>query len=310
MPVAKAQRYTMAGKAGLGRGLDALIRETPVGVPKQAGSVLVPLGDIVPNPNQPRKAFNEKALDELAASISAQGLLQPILVRPVGESMPGKYEIVAGERRWRACGKAGLKEIPVVVKSMNAQETLLAALVENLQREDLNPIEEALGIHILKEEFALSQEDLAQKLGKSRSAIANCLRLLSLPEIIQEDLAMGRLSAGHARALLGITDVNVQLQLREAILANGHSVRETEGLAAQKKAEEATSAEQEGETKPAKVRGKRSQSEKIVQIQEELGAALNMPIKVTGSDQRGKVSISYSSYEELETLLQRLYPQA
>ena len=301
----------MAGKAGLGRGLDALIRETPLGHPKQASPVMVPLGDIVPNPNQPRKAFAEKALEELAASIAAQGLLQPILVRPVGEAMPGKYEIVAGERRWRACNKVGLKEIPVVIKTMNAQETLLAALVENLQREDLNPIEEALGIQLLKDEFSLSQEDLAHKLGKSRSAIANCLRLLSLPELIQEDLAQGRLSAGHARALLGLADQATQMDLRESIISHGYSVREAEGLAALKKAEKNTSAEPQsgaGAT-PQKMKAKRPQSEKIVHIQEELCSALQMPTKVTGNDQKGKVSISYSSYEQLETLLQKLYAQ-
>ena len=300
----------MAGKAGLGRGLDSLIRETPLGHPKQAGPALVPLGAIMPNPNQPRKAFGEKALEELAASIASQGLLQPILVRPVGDSHPGKFEIIAGERRWRACTKLGLKEVPVVIKPMNAQETLLAALVENLQREDLNPIEEALGIQILKEEFSLSQEDLAHKLGKSRSAIANCLRLLSLPELVQEDLAHGRLSAGHARALLGVADQTIQMAMRDTILTNGYSVREAEGLAAQKKAEEATSMEAGGdqEAKPGKAKSKRPQSEKILQIQEELCAALNMPIKVTGSDQKGKVSINYSSYEELESLLQKLYP--
>ncbi len=349
----------MAGiTLGLGKGLDALIRETggarETGGPRDSGGVhKLPLGDIMPNPNQPRRKFSEKALEELAASIASQGLLQPILVRPLGEGRPGKYEIIAGERRWRACKIAGLVHIPVVVRSFNDQETLAAALIENLQREDLNPIEEALGVQMLKEEFGLSQEDLARRLGKSRPAVANCLRLLTLPEHCRKDIAEGKLSAGHARALLSVTQERAQEYLRNLILEENLSVREAEGLAATWKdtgnfmpelfvsgpgakgasnrpgdapddkdaaaaenqtPEEETAAAHRDEAaemaasfappRPPAVR--RPQSARLLEIQNRLHSALSVPVRVTGQETRGKISLSYGSKAELEALLARL----
>lgn len=319
---------------GLGKGLDALIRETSEARDLSGVQVLL-IKDIIPNANQPRRKFNEKALEELAASIRSQGILQPLLVRPCGPAKPGKYEIVAGERRWRASQLAGLTEIPVLIRSFSAQDTLAAALIENLQREDLNPVEEALGIQMLKDEFGLSQDDLAKKLGKSRSAIANSLRLLSLPEATRKDLADGRLSAGHARSLLSISDPQAQERLKILIIDRHLSVREAEGLAAAWKekgavefdnlllafadgedalATEAASHPREAATptpdrapSPAP-EGKKSrpQSARLLEIQARISGLLNTAVRVTGKEDKGKISLSYNSREELETLLARL----
>ena len=319
-----------ANPTGLGKGLDALIRETSDA--RESGGVQVLLlKDIIPNPNQPRRKFSEKTLEELAASIRSQGVLQPLLVRPCGPAKPGKYEIVAGERRWRASQLAGLVEVPVLIRSFSAQDTLVAALIENLQREDLNPIEEALGIQTLKEEFELSQEDLAKKLGKSRSAIANSLRLLSLPEAIQKDLAEGRLSAGHARSLLSITEQHAQERLRSLIIERHLSVREAEGLAATWKetgtfepvdagdpgsgqSQSTESMEPPLETandnaalnKATEKNKSRPQSARLLDIQTRISNALNTSVRVTGKEDKGRISLSYNSKEELEALLQRL----
>ena len=316
---------------GLGRGLDALIRETQDS--QESGGVqMLLLRDINPNPRQPRRSFNEKALEELAASIRSQGLLQPLLVRPMGPTSPGKYEIVAGERRWRACQMAGLTEVPVLIRTFSAQDTLAAALIENIQREDLNPIEEAQGLHILKEEFGLSQDDLAQKLGKSRSAVANSLRLLTLPESIRPLIAEGKLSAGHARALLSVSDARAQEYLKNLILESKLSVREAEGLASGWKesgrfeltgvsddgsltSEATTQSNEEVGKKNAAEHGSRRtpptrkgkpQSARILEIQNRIGELYKMAVRVTGKESRGKISFSYNSKEELDCLLSRL----
>jgi ParB family chromosome partitioning protein len=307
--------------------LDALIRETN-DARDQNGIQMLPVKDLIPNPNQPRRTFHEKSLEELAASIRAQGLLQPLLVRPCGPAKPGVYEIVAGERRWRASQLAGLTEVPVLVRSLSAQDTLAAALIENLQREDLNPLEEALGIQMLKEEFGLSQDDLSKKLGKSRSAIANSLRLLSLPDDARRDLSEGRLSPGHARCLLSIGEPNAQARLKNLIIERHLSVREAEGMAAAWKEsgmlswdaapsaglesveQGATPSPQpntrEGVSDAAKNAASRPQSAKLLEIQNRIGATLNMAVRVTGKEDKGKISLSYTSQAELETLLRRL----
>ncbi len=318
----------------LGKGLDLLIRETRGG--RDAENVQsLPLKDLIPNPNQPRRKFPEKALEELAASIRSQGLLQPILVRPLGAAKSGKYEIVAGERRFRASKLAGLQEVPVLIRNFSDQETLTAALVENLQREDLNPLEEALAIQALKEQFHLSQEDLAEHLGKSRSAIANSLRLLALPENIHQDIVDGRISAGHARALLVVTEPQSQEYFRSLILEEHLSVREAEGLAAiwkstgsfrisstlqamaasvdaDAQAEDTALSEPQPEIvaspppagrTPAKAA---PQSARLLEVQSMLGDAVKIPVRVTGKEDKGKISFSYSSKSELETLLVRL----
>lgn len=354
---------------GLGKGLDALIRETGSssnGV-EQMTALLI---DIIPNPEQPRRYFPEKSLEELASSIKNQGLLQPILVKPIEGESAAKYEIIAGERRWRASKLAGLTEIPVVVKNFSLEETLVAALVENLQREDLNPIEEALGIQALKNEFDLSQEDLAQKLGRSRSAIANSLRLLALPPEAQNEVIMGKLSAGHARALLGLESESAQAELREKILNEGLAVREVEALVSLWKEQgsfipviksslsldqnidntevstaldtslgkdsfntftgdhaEIVEEDQFGavspegfdsslteeiertteEIAPAKTKSRKtSQSRKLFDIQTQLTNVLQAPVKVTGSEEVGKISISFSSKAELEALMAKI----
>lgn len=316
---------------GLGKGLGALIRETQ-GARESEGVQTLPLEDILPNPRQPRRNFSDKALEELAASIRSQGLLQPLLVRPAGPATPGKYEIVAGERRWRASRLAGLKEVPVLIRSLSAQDTLAAALIENLQREDLNPLEEALGLQTLKEEFGLSQDELAQKIGRSRSAIANSLRLLTLPESMRTLLADGSLSSGHARALLSITVGKAQEALKNLILERHLSVREAEGLAAGWKAngrfllagidtdgqadaeaaaplgEDETAAGEPDAVAPAPEGEKRArpQSARILEIQNRIGQVLQLPVRVTGKESKGKISFSYNSKEELEAFLEKL----
>ena len=205
----------------LGRGLSALL-------PEAEGELrTVPIETIVPSPFQPRKRFAEEELAELAASIRERGILQPLLVREIA---PETYELVAGERRLRAAKMAGLSEVPVLIKNLSDEEALSVALIENLQREDLNPLEEAEGYRRLMEEFGFSQEEIARRVGKDRSTVANALRLLKLPEEIQEDLWEGRLSAGHARALLALEDRKIMLEARNEILKRGLSVRETERL--------------------------------------------------------------------------------
>lgn len=308
---------------GLGKGLDALIRETSD--TRGDNDVLrLHLDDIRPNPDQPRRSFDRKALQELADSIGSQGLLQPLLVRPLGSARLGKYEIIAGERRWRACRLAGLTEVPVLVRNYSAQDTLAAALIENLQREDLNPVEEALGLRMLKEEFGLSQDELARKIGKSRSTIANSLRLLALPEIIRAELMLGRISAGHARALLSITEAAAQEELKNRILEQQLSVREAEGLASAWKEHgsfDSVEAQQQhsightpdsGETQErpepigeARAVGSRPRSARMLELQKRISELLQVRVRMTGAEDKGKISFSYNSREELAALLDR-----
>ncbi|MFG6375291.1 MAG: ParB/RepB/Spo0J family partition protein, partial [Desulfovibrio sp.] len=214
----------MSINKGLGRGLDALFN----GAAKSAEDVApqkLQINEIMPNPAQPRRYFIDQSLQELADSILAQGILQPILVRPMDD---GKYQIIAGERRWRAANLAGLNAVPVIVRSMNDTEAMAAALIENLQREDLNPIEEARALASLRETLDISQDELASRLGKSRPAIANAIRLLQLSQQAQDDVANGKLSPGHARCLLGIADQNMADALRIKILDTSMTVREAE----------------------------------------------------------------------------------
>src|SRR5499426_4565697 len=209
-------------KRGLGRGLDALLGDAPTVGDTQTE---IPIDQIEPNPRQPRKTFDPGALDELALSIKASGVIQPIVVR---RGLTGGWQLIAGERRWRAARQAGLERIPAVVREATDSESLELALVENLLREDLNPLEEAEAYQRLLTEFAWTQEELGERVGRDRSTIANGLRLLKLPEVIQADLRSGRLTMGHARALLSLTSPADQLKLREQILAHSWSVRATE----------------------------------------------------------------------------------
>lgn len=298
---------------GLGRGLDALFDSGRT--PQPGDSVKrLPLNALMPNPEQPRRNFSEHSLEELAASIRTQGLLQPIIVRPVPGAAPARYEIVAGERRYRASKLAGLAEVPVIVRELSDQDALIIALVENLQREDLNPLEEAQGMLQLKEQFSFSQDDLAQKLGKSRSAVANTLRLLNLGPAIRQDLADGRLSAGHGRALLTVSEPDAQEALRKKIIAENLSVREAEGLAAQWKDARGPAAGQEDQQPkkglPAISPKAVPRSAALFALQEKISGAVRLPVKITGKENKGRLSISYSSREELQAVLNLLGVQA
>lgn len=220
-------------KGGLGRGLDALFADNSVEESSQT-PVKLKIMEIEPNREQPRKIFDEAALGELADSIAKHGVIQPLLVRPIKD---GGYQLVAGERRWRASRMAGLAEVPVVIKELNDSETVELAMVENLQREDLNPLEEALGYKYMMEKLSITQDEAAQKVGKSRPAVANALRLLKLPDEIQSMVENKQLSPGHARALLSFESEAQMLEVAKIIISKGLSVREIEKMAKNSKKE-------------------------------------------------------------------------
>ena len=215
----------MAKKSGLGRGIDSIFLDNDFNTEEKAGTSTLRISQIDPTPGQPRKTFETEALAQLADSIAAHGVLQPILVREVA---PDRYRIVAGERRWRASKLAGLSEIPAIIVDMSEREAAEVALIENIQREDLNPIEEALGYETLKKEYGLTQEEISEKVGKSRSAIANAMRLLDLPDGVRALVVAGTLSAGHARTLLGLKNPDSMLSLAQKTVAAELSVRELE----------------------------------------------------------------------------------
>jgi ParB family transcriptional regulator, chromosome partitioning protein len=223
------ERTVSMQKRGLGRGLSALIpsaAELKTETKSDASNLKISIDRITPSPFQPRRRFDETKIEELASSIRNQGIIQPLVVRPKDDA----YELIAGERRWRAAMKAGLSEVPVVIREANDQEALQLALVENLQREDLNPMEEASGYRRLQEEFHWSQEEMAEKVGKSRPAIANAMRLLALPIEMQHEVASGNLPAGQARALLGLQSEPLIISSGREVIAKGLSTRETEKL--------------------------------------------------------------------------------
>lgn len=211
-------------KGGLGKGLSTLLMDNST---EDNSSVMLKLNEIEPNKDQARKDFNDESLSELAESIQRHGVLQPLLVRPL---TGGGYQLIAGERRWRASRMAGLKEVPVIIKSLSDEETAVISLIENLQREDLNPVEEAYGFEELIKTYGLTQDEAAEKVGKSRPAIANSLRILKLPDSVIELVRRGALSAGHAKALAGIEDVEKLVSAAKIIVEKDLSVRETEKL--------------------------------------------------------------------------------
>jgi ParB family chromosome partitioning protein len=262
----------------------------------------VPVGDISPNPHQPRAYFDEEALASLTASVAELGVLQPVLVREVGEE---KYELIAGERRWRAAKRAGLPSIPVVVRTVDEVLSLEQALVENLHRADLNPLEEAAAYQQLIEDFELTQEAVAQKVGRSRSAVANTLRLFQLPPAIQRLLAENQLAAGHAKALLGTPDRAFQEGLAKRIVAEGLSVREAEeAVRLHNEADEAEPEVEEASPVSATARARRLRAPGLLELEELLAAHLDTRVKVTmaGADGRGKVVVEFGGLEDLERI--------
>jgi len=292
----------MAGAKGLGRGLDVLLKGMAVGN-EHPEVILVSLDDIRPNPRQPRLEFDPQALEDLANSIKEQGVLQPILVRPDASGKRG-YELVAGERRLRASKLAGKENIPAIVREVTDEQSLALALIENLQRENLNALEEAKGLDQLLNAFGMSQEALAQKVGKSRSSVANSLRLLQLPRDIQESLFKDHITAGHARALLSISDPGAQSDLWKRIVGAGLSVRDTEDMASHWKEHGELP---QGPVQAAKpVEGKRTRPQlpqELSDLTSRLRDRFKANVKIGGDTGRGKITFSYASQEELKALL-------
>ena len=298
------------GNRGLGRGLDALlggVREDERKTSNAAEVRRIPIDAIAPNPHQPRREFSQDALEDLSASIKTRGVLQPVLVRPLGAN---KFELVAGERRLRASKLAGLDEIPTLVRDMTDQESLAIALIENLQREDLNAVEEALGYQQLQRQFGLSQEELARQVGKSRSAVANSLRLLNLSEAVQTDIQQGVLTAGHGRAIMAVADPDVQNELHQRISENGLTVRQAEAQAGfWKQNGRLPGAEEIGRAAPAASSGKpqpKSVDPKLLEKQGALSEALGIAVKITGTPEKGKITLSYGDEATLEFLAEKL----
>lgn len=275
---------------GLGKGLNAIFIENDS--EDNNGSVTLKISEIEPNRSQPRKEFDEKTLSELAESISKHGLLQPLLVRPLPL---GGYQIVAGERRYRACRMAGITEVPVIIRELGDTETMEIALIENLQREDLTPIEEALGYQVLIDEHGFSQEEVAQSVGKSRPAIANSLRLLKLPQSILDLVSDGKISAGHARALLTLEDEKLMQELAEEIIKKDLSVRQVEKICKQK-------------PKPEKEETPEKKPSFYSMVELALNESLGRKIKVSKNKgkQGGILQIEFYSDEELTELSNKL----
>lgn len=290
----------MIEKRGLGRGLSALLGEDASSPERDTaapakGTRAVPIDQIYPGWFQPRRNFDEGELNALVESIAAQGILQPLLVRP-HPKFAGAFEILAGERRWRAAQRAHLHEVPVLVKEIGDREALEIALVENIQRSDLNAIEEAQGYKRLIDEFGHTQEALATALGKSRSHIANLLRLLMLPQEIKDMVADGRLSMGHARALVGL-DAEKALALAQTIVRDGLSVRE---------AERAAKPPEETQFVTHKPRGGRRRDANIVALERELSEALGLKVDIAFDGKRGALTIRYASLDQLDDVLNKL----
>ena len=284
-----------AKKGGLGKGIDALFIDNATEDLSSSASVRLKLMDIVPNKEQPRKKFDDEKLTELTQSIAKHGVLQPLLVRPMPD---GSYRLVAGERRWRAARTAGLSEVPVVIKEMTDEEAAVFALVENLQRADLNPVEEAQGMRRLMDDFGLTQEQVSERVGKSRPAVANALRLLKLPSQVLESVSSGELSAGHARALAALDDDETIIEAARTVISKKLSVRETEKLvktlsAAPKK------------KSPARASARDSFFDEVeLSLENTLGRKAK--VITTGKKESGTLQIDFNDKEDLARLAKAL----
>ena len=285
----------MASERGLGKGLGALLGDAAL-QSQEGGSVSLPLAQVEPGLKQPRKRFDEETLADLADSIRTHGIIQPLTVRRLSS---GYYQIIAGERRWRAARLAGLSEVPAVIIEADDRKVMELGLIENLQREDLNPMEEAMGYRTLMEEYGLTQEDTAQRVGKSRPAVANALRLIALPDAIRHLVEEGQLSAGHARALLSISSSTLQKKLAQKIIAEGLSVRQTEALAKRFAREEA----QEETAYAAPPDPMKLYRDAAAQ---DLTTRWGRKVSITMGPKKGKLEFEFYNDEDLTELLDRL----
>jgi ParB family chromosome partitioning protein len=291
-----------AAGRGLGKGLGALFEEARTKVPadrEKAGDdaaaniQYIDIHEIKPNAKQPRTYFKEETIEDLSVSIKTHGVIQPIIVRAAASG----FELVAGERRWRAAKKAGLRDVPCIVREISEEQLILFALIENIQREDLNPIEEALALKRAMDAFGFTQEELAKNVGKSRPYIANALRLLRLPEDVRDYMVDGRLSGGHGKAIAALADSEKQIKLAAYLAEHGCSVREAEVLASNPRF-----ADSKDSPKP-KPRAKNAETRAV---EEELRGLLGTKVSITGRGNRGNIELSYYSREELEGLIELL----
>ena len=281
----------MASNKGLGKGLGALLGDFEEEIHENSPYKLLPIHKVEPNRNQPRQDFDEEELQALSESLATHGILQPLTVR---ELESGYYQIIAGERRWRAARMAGLTEVPVVVIEADDQKVMELALIENLQRQDLNPVEEALGYQCLMSDFGLTQEDTAQRVGKSRPAVANALRLLNLPEEILENIRQGKLSAGHARALLSLKSEKQQLQMMQKILALDLSVRQVELMC------------RNLTRTPAPAKPVTLAVDYIGECEKQLSKHLGRGVKIVNGKRKGRFELEFYGQEDLQVLLEAL----
>jgi ParB family chromosome partitioning protein len=301
----------VARRSGLGKGLSALIPNEVVG-DRSSALREVPIGSIKPNPRQPRVNFDEDTMSSLAASIKELGILQPVLVRQIGGAAADDFELIAGERRWRAARRAGLQSIPVLVLTSDETKSLEQALVENLHRQDLNVLEEAAAYQQLIEEFGYTHDQVAKRVGKSRTAVTNILRLLQLPAAVQRLLSEGQISPGHARALLGTPDRGYQEMLAKAVVAEGLTVRAIEDLVrehngggeAEASGGEGVAASTATNSGPQPVPGapRRLPPPGILELEELLSSHLNTRVKVDLTSRRGKVVVEFATLEDLERI--------
>lgn len=285
---------------GLGKGLEALFNDVEINIQdagrdseNREGILFLDINDIKPNAKQPRKHFSDEKIEELARSIETHGIIQPIMVRPSGEG----YEIVAGERRWRAARRASLKQVPCIVREFSEEQNMLVSIIENMQREDLNPMEEAEALNQMITRYGLTQDEVSKSVGKSRPYITNALRLLKLPPGIQEMVVQGDLTNGHARAIAGVKEETKQLHIASRVVRDGLSVRETEALA---------NKENEGPDKRTAKAKARAKNREITDMEEELKTALGTKVAINHGTRRGKIEIEYYSRDELERLLELL----